>query len=373
MTTRLRASTVVIGGGIIGSAAALYLAASGADVVVVERGAGPEQASVRNAGGVRAQCRNRTERLLAMAAIELWRKLAHDTGSDFEYRRTGNLRLALTQSTLDGLATESTEEAADGLATEVWTRADLRRRAPYLADRFAGAKHCATDGHANPILATWAIAAAAKRAGARFLTDATVTHIDVDAGRVQGVTVRRGADELTITAPVVVHAAGPWTPVLAATVGVRLPITPARNAILVSQPVAPLLGEFVSSHELKVYLRQAVHGQIHVGGVFTVDGTFDQRVTTGEIARLARAAEILPALRELRILRTWAGTLDLTPDHLPVLGAASAVEGYVVAAGFSGHGFCLAPAVGRTVSEIVRGQRPSVDITALRPDRFAAA
>jgi len=369
---RLTASVAVVGGGIVGSAAALFLAERGEDVIVLERAGGPTQASVRNAGGVRAQCRNRTERRLALASIALWRDLADRTGVDIEYRQGGNLRVALTEPTLDALATESVEEAQDGLATEVWDRAELRRRAPYLSDRFAGAKYCATDGHANPILATWMVVNAAKAAGARYLTGADVTHLDLDAGRVRGLRATAGGDILRIEAPTLVHAAGPWTSALAATIGVRLPLTPARNAMLVSQGAPPLLPEFVSSHEMKVYLRQAKAGQVHVGGVFTVDGTFDQRVTHAEIAHLARAVEILPGLGRLSILRTWAGTLDLTPDHLPLLGTPSGVDGYVVAAGFSGHGFCLGPAIGRTIAELVRGEPTGVDVTALHPDRFAA-
>jgi sarcosine oxidase subunit beta len=175
-----------------------------------------------------------------------------------------------------------------------------------------------------------------------------------------------------VTAPVVVHAAGPWTAGLAATIGVHLPITPARNAMLVSQSAPPLLDEFVSSHELQIYLRQAAKGHIHVGRVGTVDGTFDQRVSGAEIKHLTRAVEILPGLARLRVLRSWSGTLDLTPDHLPVIGVPAAVPGYVVAAGFSGHGFCLAPAVGQAVADLARGATPSVDIAALHPDRFAA-
>jgi glycine/D-amino acid oxidase-like deaminating enzyme len=366
----LTASVVVIGAGVVGSAAALFLAAGGEDVLVLERAEGPVQASVRNAGGVRAQCRNRTERLLAMASIELWHRLARDTGADFEYRPGGNLRLAVGRGTLDGLAAQAVEEAADGLATEVWDRAELRRRAPALSPRFAGAKFCATDGQANPILATWTVVGAAKRAGARYLTGAEVTHVEVEAGRVQGVRARVGGQRLRVAAPVVVHAGGAWTPALAATAGVHLPIAPARNAMLVTEAAAPVLDHFVSSHELRVYLRQARRGQVHVGGVFTVEDTFDQRVGRAELARLARAVEILPALGRLRVLRSWSGTLDMTPDRLPVLGTPRGVEGYLVAAGFSGHGFCLGPVIGRTVAELVRGATPSVPIDALHPDRF---
>ncbi|MFD0745889.1 NAD(P)/FAD-dependent oxidoreductase [Phytohabitans flavus] len=314
---RLTASVAVVGGGVVGSAAALFLAERGEDVVVLERASGPTQASVRNAGGLRAQCRNRTERRLALASIALWRDLAARTGIDIEYRQGGNLRVALAEPTLDALAAQGVEEAEDGLATEIWDRAALRRRAPHLSARFAGAKYCATDGHANPILATWMVVNAAKAAGVRYLTGADATHLDVDGGRVRGLRATAGGEVLHVEAPTVVHAAGPWTAALAATIGVELPLTPARNAMLVSERVPPLLAEFVSSHELKVYLRQARAGQVHVGGVFTVDGTFDQRVTHAEIAHLARAVEILPELGRMRILRTWAGTLDLTPDHLP--------------------------------------------------------
>jgi sarcosine oxidase, subunit beta len=372
MVTALTASVVVIGGGIVGSAAALALSAAGADVVVLERADGPVQASVRNGGGIRAQCRNRTERRLAMASIQAWQRLAADTGVDFEYRQGGNLRLAIAEPTLHALAAESAEEAADGLGTEVWDRDHLRRRAPQLSPRFIGAKYCPTDGHANPILATWMIVTAAKQAGTRYLTGATVTQLDCAAGRVQAVRARVGTDTIRVTAPIVVHAAGPWTAGLAATIGVRLPIVPARNTMLVSQRVPPMLDEFVSSHELKVYLRQAATGHVHVGGVGVVAGTFDQRVSPAEIKELAQAVDILPGLARLRILRSWSGTLDLTPDHLPVLGVPAAVAGYIVAAGFSGHGFCLAPAVGQVIGELALGGTPSIDVTALHPDRFAA-
>src|SRR4051794_28765936 len=99
-TEPLRADAVVIGGGIIGSSVALRLAGAGLSVVLVERSGGPVEASTRNGGGVRAQCRNRAERLLAMRSQTLWRELRHETGADFEYTIAGNIRLAFTEETL---------------------------------------------------------------------------------------------------------------------------------------------------------------------------------------------------------------------------------------------------------------------------------
>ncbi|URN03275.1 FAD-binding oxidoreductase [Actinomadura madurae] len=366
-----RMPAVVIGGGVIGSAAAYYLAQAGIKPIVLERDPMPAQASVRNAGGVRAQCRSRVERLLAMRSIDLWAKFTADTGDDLEYHRGGNLRLALKESGLKTFAAEAAEEAADGLHTEIWDRGDLRRRAPYLSPRFAGAKYCASDGHANPILATWAMTRAAARAGAVMWWGARAEGIETRGRRIVGVRGSADGAPFRIATPLVIHAAGPWTSKPAADLGLRLPLTPARNAILVTQTAAPLFGTFVSSHELEVYMRQARAGQVHIGGVSNVLGTFDQEVTTAEIASLARACEVIPELGGMNVLRVWSGTLDMTPDHLPIIGRPAGIDGYIVAAGFSGHGFCLSPAVGRTLCDLARESAPGLDISALSPDRFS--
>lgn len=364
---------IVIGGGIIGLSAAYHLARRGVGVALIEKADGPVQASVRNAGGIRAQCRSRPERQLAMASIELWRQLVVDTGQDFEYRQTGNLRMAIEPSTLVSLAGEGADEAADGLVTEVWDAADLRRRAPMLSRRFAGAKYCATDGQANPILATWTMLDAARRAGASILNRTEAVRIEVDAGRAVAIHVRSGGSEARIATETVVHAAGPWTAGLASEIGVTLPLTPARDAMFVTRRTEPMFAPFVSSHELGVYTRQTASGHVHVGAVSSVRGTYDQTVGRFEMERLARVTELIPELAALDVLRSWAGTLDLTPDHLPVIGTPAALAGYVLAAGFSGHGFCLGPIVGRTVAELIVDAKTSLDVDDLHPDRFTRA
>lgn len=371
MTPAASADVVVIGGGIIGTAASYFLARAGLGVVVLDRDLEPSEASVRNGGGIRAQCRNRTERLLAMRSIELWHELAARTKTSFEHRVGGNLRLAMSATALAALEAEGQEEERDGLRTEVWHQAELRHRAPYLDGRFAGAKYCATDGHANPILATWMLVEEAARAGADRRPAAVATAIEARGGAIAAVHGQDRSGDFIIQTPVVVHAAGPWTRALAAEAGVDLPIEPARNSMFVTQAAPPLLGEFVSSHEVGVYLRQAARGHIHVGAVHTTAQTFDQAVSAGELESMARAVEILPALKEMNVLRSWAGTLDRTPDHLPIIGAAPPLDGYFVAAGFSGHGFCLGPAVGELLASLVSAEPARVDVTSLSPRRFA--
>lgn len=364
------ADVVIIGGGIIGLSTGYQLARRGAKTLVIEKDSGPMQASVRNAGGIRAQCRNPTERRLAMASIEMWEKLAADTGRDFEYRKGGNLRLAKSMETLESLAHEAGDEEADGLQTEMWNTANLRQRAPHISTQFIGAKYCATDGHANPILATWAMLEAATTAGAELLFSARATGFDLDGDQITGVWIENELGRERIATSSVVHAAGPWTTKLAAQIGVQLPISPQRNAILVTQPLPPLFPEFISSHDLQIYLRQSKSGHVHVGGVFTTPNTFDLRVSSQELARLASFGEMVPQLGGVNILRAWSGTLDMTLDHLPLLGRPSAVRGYVVAAGFSGHGFCLGPVVGRVASDLALDGSTPFQIANLHPDRF---
>ena len=142
--------------------------------------------------------------------------------------------------------------------------------------------------------------------------------------------------------------------------------------VAVTQRLPHLFDEFVSSHDLGVYSRQAREGQIHVGGVGTHERTFDQSTPVGALEYLARgAAQMIPALRGINFLRTWGGTIEMTPDKVPVLGRVPGIEGYVVAAGFSGHGFCLGPIAGKLISELIVEGEPSLALHEFRLECFA--
>lgn len=374
MTARtIGADVAIIGGGIIGCATAYYLAQRGVSVVLLERGVIGAEASGRNAGGVRAQCRHRHERALAMASIELWRSLEAELGIDIEYVQGGNLRLATDQARLESLTAEAEEELADGLYVEMWDRADLRRRAPYLDDIFVGAKYCPTDGVANPLLVARAFGWAARRLRARLLEHADATGLQLADGRVTGVSATDRSGELLVAAPWVIHAAGPWSPHILEAIGGELPIRPIRVEMAVTQPTAPFFTEFVSSHDIGVYVRPARRGHVHIGLMGDRETTFDKRVPPQRLPYLHRAAEMIPALAELSILRTWAGSLAMTPDGLPVLGPVEGVQGLLLATGFSGHGFCLGPIIGELMSQYVVDGQPALALDNFSLSRFSPA
>jgi sarcosine oxidase subunit beta len=178
--------------------------------------------------------------------------------------------------------------------------------------------------------------------------------------------------EIVVEAPRVIHAGGPWTPQLSRTLGIQVPIQPGRSVLAVTQRMPPLFKEFVSSHDLAVYGRQARQGHVHIGGVGTPGQTFDQNMPAASIAHLARGAtEMLPALRGANFLRTWVGTLEMTPDKVPIIGPVDGIQGYLLASGFSGHGFCLGPIAGKLLCELIVDGEPSLPLHEFRLSRFA--
>ncbi len=253
----------------------------------------------------------------------------------------------------------------------MWDRDELQRRAPYLSDMFIGAKYCATDGVANPILSTWAFAIAATRAGATLFTHTEAVGVEIQGGQMASVLARGREGELTIETPLLIHAGGAYAPQLGQAMGIHIPVKPARNFIGVTQRVPPFFTEFVSSHDMRIYFRPARTGHVHVGGVLVTANTSNKIVPAEGLTHLSRIALMVPALSNTNFLRAWAGTLAMTPDRLPIIGPVEGLRGCLLATGFSGHGFCLGPIVGKLLSELVLDGQASMSLDELRFSRFA--
>ena len=365
---------VIIGGGITGCASAAELAAEGHHVTLLEARGIAAMASGWTLGGVRQSGRDPAELPLARAAVDIWATLGDALHADVEYRRGGNLRLARTPAEVDVIGTMVDTQRARGLDLRFLPDNDaVRAVAPAISRDVLAASLCPTDGHANPVKATLAFAARARALGAEVIEGVAARSLRIRNGRVSGVVTVGDV----IDADCVVVAAGINTPSLLAPLALALPLSIKVVHVVQTEPLPPTLAQVFGVANADCAGRQEADGRLRfTGGAEDWHGYPDDwserslAPTEGDIRRLVtRVADFLPIAEATRIHRTWAGLLDLTPDALPVID--SPLPGLVVAAGFSGHGFCLGPVSGRLCADLALGRAPRHDVSSFRIDRFA--
>lgn len=369
----------IVGGGISGAAAAYELSRHGARVALLEQGTLASMASGWTLAGVRQSGRHPLELPLAMAAVRRWAGLSDELGADVEYRRYGNLRLARSQDEVPEIQRVVDTGREQGLELEfLATNRAVREVAPAIAESVVAASFCPSDGHANPTKTVEAFAAAAIRHGATIRSGTRVLEIVVEGGRVAGVRTAAGA----IAADAVVIAAGVHTPALIAPLGIDLPLRLGAVAAIQTVPLPPLLAQVLGVAGADFAGRQQVDGRLRFTGGgrpwqhdLAELGRGDALVQppAGEIAAvIERVSAVLPAFADAPVARVWGGLLDLTPDALPVIERSAEIDGLVIAAGFSGHGFCLGPVTGQIICELVVNGQASLPIEPFASRRFAA-
>ena len=367
----------VIGGGIIGLSTALNLARAGSSVTLLEARRLAAMASGWTLGGVRQSGRDPAELPLARAAVEMWQTLGEDLDGDVEYRQRGNLRLARTEAEVETIRSMVASQADLGLKLDLLLgNAAVRAVAPALAPTVLAASFCPTDGHANPVKTAHCLAAAARRAGAVIREGSAVEHIVTSGGRVTGVATADGI----VLADRVVIAAGVHAPELLAPLHVDLPMQPMIVSVLQTVPVPSAFEQVFGVANADCAGRQEVDGRLRIttgiGGWpnrlagWRQDDLQPDGRTVAEMIR--RVGAVLPIVETAGVAQVWGGLIDLTPDALPVIDAPEEVEGLVIAAGFSGHGFGIGPMVGRLVAELSLGQPTSLPLDAFRVARFRA-
>lgn len=366
---------IVIGGGISGTATAYELARRGTRVSLLERGDLHSMASGWTLAGVRQSGRHPAELPLAKLAVRRWETLSDELGADLEYRQDGNLRLAMTPDEVPAIRRVVEDGVAAGIPMHYLDGADaVRDLAPVITPEIAGASFCPTDGHANNELAVRAFAAAAQRHGAEIRTRTEVVQILVENDRVTGVETTGGK----IHAGTVIVAAGVYTPRLLAPLGLELPLEIVLCPVVQTEPapaeLRPVLG-VASGHFAG---RQEASGRYRlIGRSIAWDGEWHTPTNTlpslGTVeSMIAGAIRVLPGVRDLRMHHIWGGLIDRTPDAIPVIDAHAGIDGLVVAAGFSGHGFGIGPATGAILAALAREEQPPCPIDAFRFDRFTA-
>jgi glycine/D-amino acid oxidase-like deaminating enzyme len=414
-----RADVVVIGGGIIGVFAAYYLAKRGLSVAVVEKGRiGAEQSS-RNWGWCRQQNRDARELPMATKALELWEQFAADTGEDTGFNRCGLLYLSDDEAQIAGWVRWRDFAKTAGVTTHMLSGREASGRGQATGRAWKGGVFSPSDGTADPSKAAPAVAAALMKLGGTVHQNCAARGIEVEGGRVSGVVTEAG----TIKTRIAVLAGGAWASSFCRQLGIRFPQATLRQSIVRVSPVAQRLPDALHTTHVSITRRSDGSYALAISGRGRVDPTpqlmrfapqflpmFAKRwrnVFPGALEGLRsgheslkkwrldepspmervrildpkpdpvavrkthdRAVELLPALREARVANAWAGYVDSTPDGVPGIGEVPEIPGFILAAGFSGHGFGIGPGAGHLIADLITGAEPIFDPAPYSPGRF---
>ncbi|GAB3450257.1 NAD(P)/FAD-dependent oxidoreductase [Insolitispirillum peregrinum] len=376
MSRLIEADVAIVGGGIVGGSAALFLARAGKKVVLLERDRCGSRASGVNYGGVRRQGRAPQQLPLAQRSHALWGQLPDLIGEDGEYVRSGHLKLARSPQDMAVLESYAAQVADYGLGLRLLSGRELRQMYPMIGDKAVGGSLCPEDGHANPRLVSPAFSRAAAAAGATIIEGAPVSEVEQTSS---GFRLRSVAQDLTVTAPVLLNCAGAWSGVLAARLGETLPISAAHPLMAVTEPLPAFLPVSIGVEGGGVYGRQVTRGNFIFGGGRGIPHPVSGDAPVPDFARpergalislLQQAAELFPDLAGATIIRSWSGVEAYTPDHEPIIGPSSTIPGLFHACGFSGAGFQTGPAVGAILADLVTLGQSSTPIAAFSADRF---
>lgn len=376
-----RAETVVIGGGIVGTCVAGFLAEAGMAVTVLD--AGHAAGSTSNAGSLHVQMQSRFMRLypdrvagmqaqlpLYPLAVRFWSELGERLGLDFELKLTGGLMVAETQEQLAFLEVKAARERSLGLDVEILGRADVERMAPYLGPAIVGAELCRNEGKLNPLTANRGLTAWTRSLGVAWRRGVNVTAITPDGS---GYVVHTNSSAFTCRRVVIAAA---WdSGRLAAPFGLAIPSIPEPLNIAITEAAEPLIGHLVQHADRMITLKQLGSGQVVIGGGWPARAGCGDQVPGLELDSMIASAtlglHVVPSLGRLRIIRCWAGN-NTVVDGRGVLGCLAGWPGMAVAIP-GDAGYTLGPLAARMVADDILDREGVTDIQDFRPERFNVA
>ena len=419
----LSADVVIVGGGIIGSFTAYYLARRGLKVALVEKGLiGAEQSS-RNWGWCRQQNRDARELPMATKSLDLWEEFTADTGEQTGFSRCGLLYLSNDEAEIAGWERWGEFARDAGVTTYMLSAAEAAERGRATGRAWRGGVFSPTDGTADPSRAAPAVARAIIKAGGTVHQGCAVRGLETMGGKLSGVVTEKGV----IRTRTAVLAAGAWASSFCHQYGIRFPQATIRQTALLTAPgdnhaIPPAL----TTADISMTRRSDGGYTLAISGFGRVDPTPQMfrfstqflpmflsrwrklapgalegfrsghetlsrwrldRPTPMERMRILdptpdkrsirqtheRAVTLIPELRSRAVTNSWAGYIDSTPDGVPGIGEIDSLPGLVLAAGFSGHGFGIGPGAGHLIADIVSGADPMFDPRPLHPNRFSTS
>ncbi len=367
---------LIVGGGIVGQITAIELANAGAKVTVVD--AGINAGSTANAGSLHVQMQSRFMRIypdqvpnieaslpLYLRAVEEWERIDAKYGP-VEMIRKGGLMLAEDQKQLSFLEKKAKREAKKGVSVEILDRHALEQIAPWLGPHIIGAELCLNEGKVNPLVANRRLRAVADGLGVQFLQD-----------RIQNLTVGKRVEAIgqtdTYQADRAVIAAAWGTGALVGNFGVTIPSVGEPLHMNITEACSARIDHLVQHAERSITLKQFKSGQIVIGGGWSANDRGLSQVPTVDplslLGNVSLAAQLVPTIGNLRIIRTWAG-MNTTMDGASVIGPLPASDRLVMAVP-GDAGYTLGPLVARLAANCLLGKADHSVIERYSPARFA--
>jgi sarcosine oxidase subunit beta len=376
---RDRYDVVIIGGGVHGLAAANYLGQRGVtSVAVLEKSYLGSGASGRNTAIIRSNYRTPEGVAFYDESVKLYEELSARLGYNVLFSQQGHLTLAHTDSAVHGLRVRAEVNQLSGVASRVIERDEIRRLVPALDlsghPRYpvVAALYHPPGGIIRHDAVVWGYARGADRRGIELHPFTEVTGIDLAGGRVTGVRTTRG----DIRTERVLNATAGYCSTVARMVGLRLPIVTHPLQAFVTEPLTPFLDKVIVSANLHVYVSQTDRGECVIGAEIDPWSSYSHRSTLGFLESTAHhALELFPCLKDVRVLRQWAGICDMTPDYSPIMGEVPWVRGFYLDVGWGTYGFKAGPVAGRRMAELIAtGETPELirpfSITRFAEDRL---
>ena len=414
----VKAEVVIIGGGIVGVSTAYFLAKQGIDVCLCEKGHISGEQSGRNWGWVRVQGRDEREIPMMLKSLDIWRNLSNDLGEDVGYREDGCLYTAYTEKELSNYQ-DWVDLAKDfNIKTDFISGSELKSAAGMASRNWVGGIVTKSDGRAEPQKASLAIARGAQRHGAIILTNCAVRGLETSSGKVSAVITEYGR----INTSIVLCAAGAWSSLFCGSLGIKVPQLRVRGTVartnVVDSPIKGNIfdknigirkrndGGYTVAHgsvldhsitpstfryapkylralwkefnALRISIGMDFFDELKVPKQWELDKTspFESMRVLSPAPNKSVVAEIeaslgliFPEFKDAKIIETWAGMVETTPDVVPIICESEEIPGFFIGTGFSGHGFGIGPAAGQAIARMIEN-KDTTDLAPFKLKRF---
>ena len=364
---------VIIGGGAHGLATAYYLGKLGVkNVAVLEQNYIGSGAAGRNTTILRSNYKTPEGARFYDASVKMYEQLGAELDFNLLFSQCGHLTLAHSDRAMFVMANRAEVNRTYGIDSQLIDADAVKRLCPQInvsddvTYPIMGALYHPPGGIIRHDAVVWGYARGADRHGVEIHPYTEVTGIERSNGKVTAVKTNRG----TVKAGQVISATAGWSTLTCAMAGVELPITTHILQACVTEPVKPLLDVVIVSSQMHVYISQSDRGEFVMGSEIEPWTTYRMKGTLNFLQDLTRhTLELFPQLEYARLLRSWAGLCDLSPDYSPILGKTE-VDNFHISAGWGTYGFKAAPIVGKTLAELVHSGRTPELIAPFALERF---